>query len=187
MIEMIICGRGGQGGASAKNFILESVMKKWLNSQGFPEYGAERRGAPVAVFIYIAEKSEFVPNSQIKESDCLVFFDATLLDNPKFVGFISNLKEQGLLIINTSMAPDCFNNVFNGRKATVDAAKIALELGIGDQTAPIVNTAMAGTIVRLLGFDFDLLCKGIRKNLGKAAEINIKAAQRGYDEVRYNE
>jgi pyruvate ferredoxin oxidoreductase gamma subunit len=187
MIKIVICSRGGQGGVKIKESILESAMEKYLNSHGFSEYGAERRGAPVAVFMYIAKEGELVPNCQIEESDCLVFFGASLLGNRKFTKVVSKLKKHGLLIINSSKEPSYFNDAFKGRKATIDATQIALDEGIGDPTTPIVNTTMAGAIVKMFGFNFELLCESFKEIFGKGAEINIQAAQRGYDEVRYDE
>ena len=183
MIEIIIWSKGGQGGVTAMKFILESAIKQWTNSQGFPEFGAERRGAPVQVSIRAAKHDENPPSCQIEEPDSVVLFDASLLENPKSKESILNLKTDGLLFINTSKEPSNFKQVFEGRIAVVDATRIASEMGIGDPTTPFVNTAMAGAIVKIFGFDFELLRKSIEKEIGKQAKINVKAAKLGYEEV----
>ena len=48
-------GRGGQGAKTAAAFLAEAVMVAGRHSQGFPEYGPERRGAPVRGYTRISD------------------------------------------------------------------------------------------------------------------------------------
>jgi 2-oxoacid:acceptor oxidoreductase gamma subunit (pyruvate/2-ketoisovalerate family) len=184
MIEIVIWNIGGQGGVLAMDIILESLSKKWINSQGFPQFGAERRGAPVQISIRAAKGDENPPRCPIEEPDCVVIFDVSLLKKPKARESISNLKPNGLLLINTPKEPSHFKGFFKGRIVAIDATAIALGLGIGDKTTPFVNTAMAGAITGILEFDLELLCASVQEKLGNKAEINIQAIKQGYREVR---
>ena len=191
MIGIIIWSIGGQGGVIGSKIILSSAINSWPNSQVVPVFNAERRGAPVLGSMRIAGKHENVPGSQIEEPDCVILFKESLLKNPqiaeKIIENISQLGMNDFLIINSANEPEHFNNLFSGRKATINATLIALKLGIGNPMMPIVNTAMAGGIVKIFNFDFELLCESMKKEFGKNAKINIDAAQIGYNEVKYND
>lgn len=184
MIEIIIWNRGGQGGVFAKDILLDSVREKWPNTQGMPVFGAERRGAPVQDSIRVAGENEIPPSCLVEEPDCVVIFDQSLLKEQGPAKSISNLKPNGLLVINTPKEPSYFNQIYGVKIAVLNATAIALELGIGDKVAPFVNTAMAGAIARIFEFDLELLCESVRKRLGDKAEINIQAVRRGYEEVK---
>ena len=55
MVEIRWHARGGQGAKTAAMFLAEAVLTKGKFGQGFPEYGPERRGAPVRGFTRIAD------------------------------------------------------------------------------------------------------------------------------------
>ncbi len=46
MLEIRWHGRGGQGAKTAADFIASCSIKEGKYSQGFPDYGPERMGAP---------------------------------------------------------------------------------------------------------------------------------------------
>ena len=55
MVEIRWHARGGQGAKTAAMFLAESVLDQGKFGQGFPEYGPERRGAPMRGFTRISE------------------------------------------------------------------------------------------------------------------------------------
>ncbi len=55
MTEIRWHARGGQGAKTAAMFLAEAVLEKGKYGQGFPEYGPERRGAPMRGYTRIAE------------------------------------------------------------------------------------------------------------------------------------
>ena len=191
MIEIISWSIGGQGGVTGSTIVINSAINRWPNSQVVPVFNAERRGAPVMSSMRIAEKNENVPSSEIEKPDCVILFDESLLENPqvaeKIAGNIAQLGMDNFLIINSAKEPARFDNLFGGRKATINATHIALELGIGNRTMPIVNTAMAGGIVKIFNFDFERLCASMKKEFGKNAKVNIEAAEKAYNEVKYDD
>ena len=182
MIEIIISGIGGQGIVTAKEILCDSLLDQDIEPQGIPQFGAERAGAPVIAFVRIKNiENEILPTCKIKEPDCLVVFDYSLTKQGEN---LSGLKENGILLINSSKEPLYFESLGLYRIATIDATNIARELKIGDEISPKINTAMLGAISKVFGFDFELLCRKIQKKFGKYAEINIEAAKRGYKEVK---
>ena len=48
--------RGGQGAKTASTFLAEAAIKDGKYSQGFPDYGPERMGAPMRGFTRISDR-----------------------------------------------------------------------------------------------------------------------------------
>ncbi len=185
MIEIIIWNRGGQGGVTAMEILCECLLDEGVESQGIPQFGAERAGSPVMLSMRIKDKKEeHLPTCEIKQPDCLVVFDYSLTKQGEN---LLGLKKNGFLIINSNKNPLHFKNLGTYRVATIDAVNIANELKIGDEISPKINTAMLGAIARVLGFDLELLRQRIKKRFGKYADKNTEAAKFGYEEVQQNE
>jgi pyruvate ferredoxin oxidoreductase gamma subunit len=71
-------------------------------AQGFPSFGPERRGAPVAAFSRINDKKIKV-RSGIYKPDVVVVLDSSLIG---LIDVIDGLKPEGKLIVNTSKTPE---------------------------------------------------------------------------------
>ncbi len=56
MIEIRIHGRGGQGNVVAAYLLATAAFEEGRYVQAFPNFGAERRGAPVTAFVRIADR-----------------------------------------------------------------------------------------------------------------------------------
>ncbi len=56
MIEIRFHGRGGQGTVVASKVLADALAKEGNYVQAYPEFGVERRGAPVIAFIRIDNK-----------------------------------------------------------------------------------------------------------------------------------
>ncbi|MBA7628627.1 Pyruvate synthase subunit PorC [subsurface metagenome] len=70
MVEIRLHGRGGQGTVVAAKILADAMSKIGKYVQAFPEYGVERRGAPVKAFIRIDDDIIYI-KSQIYEPDHL--------------------------------------------------------------------------------------------------------------------
>ena len=146
MMEITICGRGGQGGVTLAKIIASAYFLKGKYVQAFGVYAAERSGAPLQAFVRV-DDVEITNHNQVQHPDHIVVLDRTLI----MPGMDVALKPGGSLIINTSQDSAAFNELFPGREvATIDATSIALAHGLGTRTVPIVNTTMAGSIARVL-------------------------------------
>jgi pyruvate ferredoxin oxidoreductase gamma subunit len=183
MKEIKIIGRGGQGAKSASVILAEAALEKGYYIQAFPEYGAERMGAPVYAYTRIDEK-EIRIHTGITTPDVVVVIDQTLLNLPVTDG----LKDSGILIINTPHTPAEVRKKLNfnkGQVFTVDASQISREC-FG---AHIPNTPMIGAIEKathLFGIDSlkqNLREKFLRKIGEQGVQKNIMALERAYNEV----
>jgi len=147
MMEITICGRGGQGGVTLAKIIASAYFLKGKYVQAFGVYAAERSGAPIQAFVRVDDE-EITNHNQVQHPDHLVVLDRTLIAP----GMDAILKPGGFIVINTPPDKADFQDHFTGRDvATVDATSIAVANGLGTRTVPIVNTTMAGSIGRVLG------------------------------------
>lgn len=175
--------RAGQGAKSAAQLVAEAVLEGGKYAQAFPEYGAERSGAPMRAFNRISEGRIRVHHS-VENPDVVVVIDDTLLSP----GIVAGLKEDGVLIVNTKHSIDFVRKKtnFNGRVCVINATDIALE----EIKRGVPNTVMLGTLARVTGLiDLQVVEKKIREMFERKLpeemiQANIKALRRGYEEVQ---
>ena len=177
-IEIRWHGRGGQGAVTASMILAEAAILQGKHAQAFPEFGAERRGAPVKAYTRISEKPIYT-RAPIIQPDVVVVLDSSLAPSI----YIEGLKKGGVLIINTKKSVDEVRKSV-GRDdvkiVRVDATKIALEV----LKAPFVNMAMLGAVVKAIPIvDIPFIEEAIKENFGKRAQPNILAMKRAYEEA----
>ena len=178
MMEITICGRGGQGGVTLAKIIASAYFLKGKYVQAFGVYAAERSGAPIQAYVRIDDE-EITNHNQIEHPDHLVILDRTLI----VPEIDAAMKPGGTIIVNTTPErTDCQEN-FSGRKlASIDATGIAVANGLGTRTVPIVNTTMAGAVARALGLSLsDMLAAlehlnftGANKTCARQAFKNVR-------------
>ncbi len=148
MIEIRIHGRGGQGGVTLAKLIATSRFLQGLSVQAFGLYAAERSGAPIQAFCRYSEET-ITNRNLIYEPDHIIVLDPTLVGPAITAG----LKAGGWILINSEESPRHLAEQFGHfRIATVDATKIARDNKLGTRSVPIVNTALAGAVGKMLGF-----------------------------------
>jgi 2-oxoacid:acceptor oxidoreductase gamma subunit (pyruvate/2-ketoisovalerate family) len=178
MIEIRIHGRGGQGGVTLAKLIATSRFLQGLSVQAFGLYAAERSGAPIQAFCRYSEEP-ITNRNLIYEPDHVIVLDPTLVGT----AIMSGLKTDGWILINSPQRPDEFAEQFpRNRIATVDATTIARNNNLGTRSVPIVNTALAGAVARMLAFPLRDVCAALEHLGFKGA--NLTAAARAYEEVR---
>ena len=182
MLEIRIHGRGGQGAVVASKALAQAFFLEGRYVQAFPDFGTERRGAPVRAFVRTDEKPILV-RSNVYEPDHVMVLDPSLI---KAVDVVSGLKKGGWILINSDIKPAAYK--FPGyRTATVDATKIALKHRLGSPTSPIVNTAILGAFARITNLvRIDSVANGIKEFVPVKKEENAAAAEEAYEAVIYN-
>jgi len=178
-------GRGGQGIKVASFLLAECALEEGKYCQGFPDYGPERRGAPLRGFNRISgERIDL--HCPITEPDVVVVVDDTLI---RKIDVCAGLKKDGICIINTPCDPSVARprlKMNGGKVFTVDATKISRDV-LG---RPVPNTAMMGALCKASGvLKLDTVIKQVSKTFekkyGKAvADKNIEAIRRAYAEVK---
>ena len=180
MIEVRIHGRGGQGSVTAAELLGFAAFSAGKQAQAFPSFGSERMGAPVKAFLRIAER-EIRMKSQIYNPDYVIIQDPTLLAT---VPVLQGLKEDGVVIINTSKTVEELNLDTKNKVITIDATGIALK-HIG---RPIANTTLMGAFAAASGqITLDGIEKAINERFkGEMAKKNMASVKEAYDYVKAN-
>lgn len=181
MIEVRWHGRGGQGAVTSVELLALAAIGEGKFAQGFPSFGPERRGAPVAAFNRI-DDHQIKVRSGVYHPDIVVVLDESLVG---LVNVAEGLKPEGILLVNTAKSAKEIADItkFKGKIATVDASSIAWkELGV-----PITNTTMLGALLKVLGkVKIDSAKEPVDHRFGRIAGKNLTAMKRAYDEVKIN-
>lgn len=177
--------RAGQGAITVATALAEFLGASGRHVQSFPEYGAEKRGAPVTVFNRISN-SPIVAVGKPTTIDVAILLDPSLIASGELTPteVLSGLAVDGKLLVNSEQTHLEFaNEVAN--VYTVHASGIATaEIGKN-----IPNVPLLGALVRIaeLG-DRDGVAKELEAYLSAGlprpiVEGNLRAFARGYDEV----
>jgi len=185
VVEIRWHGRGGQGLVVASEILAEACFLEGKWAQSFPFFGAERRGAPVQAFTRVSSSPIHI-RSMVYNPDIVVVLD------PVIYGVIrvsEGLKPGGLIVANSHFSPSELKSemsLSNCRVATLDAVKIATELGLTVAGLVVPNTAMLGALVKASNLaKLESVVKAIQRRWsGKLLEKNLEAVKRGYDEVK---
>jgi len=177
MIEIRFHGRGGQGTVVASKILADALAQEGSYVQAYPEFGVERRGSPVVSFIRIDAKPIY-DKSRIYAPDHVVVVDPTLVEA---IDVTEGLKDGGWIIINSDKAPSEFAFPAKFKVATINATEIAVQNKLGTLAAPIVNTAIVGVVIKILGLTkLESLQKAIADAISIKPENNQKAAAEAY-------
>ncbi|CCC82649.1 2-oxoacid:acceptor oxidoreductase family protein [Thermoproteus tenax] len=171
MIEIRFHGRGGQGMVTASQVLATAAVMEGKYAQAFPEFGPERRGAPVKAYLRIDDRP-ISKREPVIRPDVVVVADPSLFssENP-----LEGLKEGGILVVN---------GVYKASVRTyyVDATSLAMKV-LG---RAIVNTAMIGAVVKatsIVALESALAALG-KYFGGRLYELNAQLVKIAYDQTR---
>jgi pyruvate ferredoxin oxidoreductase gamma subunit len=184
MYEVRWHGRGGQGVVTSSELLALAAIREGKYVYHAPEFGPERRGAPVRAYTRISDEPIEL-HSGIYSPDAVVVIDPSL--QGEVASVTAGLKEGGLIVVNArSPAPGLVEQVrkLKARLWLVDAYSIAMEI-FG---RPLYNTPMLGAFARASGLvKIDTVLEVVQERFGrdpKIAELNAAAVKRAYEEVR---
>jgi pyruvate ferredoxin oxidoreductase gamma subunit len=180
MIEIRIHGRGGQGSVTMAELLAEASFYSGQEAQAFPNFGVERRGAPVTAYVRL-DKKPIRLRSQVYTPDYIIIQDATLIDG---VDVFAGAKKGTVVLINTKKPASDFKVPTGVKVKTIYATGLALEV-IG---RPIVNTILLGAFAGLIGsIKMTAVDKVIKERFaGEIGDKNIIAAKKGYEVIANN-
>ena len=182
MQEVIWHGRGGQGVVLAAQILGEAAyLQGFKGITSAPTFGPERRGAPLTASTRISDEP-IRTVSQIDRAHIAVVLDESLLT---IVDILGRLKDDGIIIINTSLSPEEIDINGNLDVATVDASGIAREQYLTVAGTPVVNTPMLGALAKATGLvSLENIEKGLRiKMSGGMAASNFSAVRAAFDKT----
>ncbi|MFA4854869.1 MAG: 2-oxoacid:acceptor oxidoreductase family protein [Candidatus Omnitrophota bacterium] len=172
MIErIIIAGSGGQGVMLLGKVLAQAAMRQGRFVTWFPAYGPEVRGGTSYCMVIISDWE--IGSPYINKADTLI-----ILNNPSLERFKGRVKDEGLLILNSSLAKAGANKRI--KVLQFPFTDIALKLG----NIKVANMAALGcylgakkiiTIQEMLEV-FRFMAPAGKTNI---LEVNEKALQEG--------
>jgi 2-oxoacid:acceptor oxidoreductase gamma subunit (pyruvate/2-ketoisovalerate family) len=176
MREIRLHGRGGQGGMAGARMLATAFVRegKWASS--FPEFGFERRGAPVRAFVRVDDKP-IREKTKVYYPDCMLVIDPLLIQSQNA---FEGLKPKGVLVVN-GPTPHTYPDISLSLIGTVNATKIGLEeVGIA-----VTNTCMLGAFARATGWvSLDSILMSLGEYFtGDLLKKNVRCARRGFEET----
>lgn len=184
MIEVRWHGRGGQGVVTSSELLALAAIKEGKYVYHAPEFGPERRGAPVRAYTRIDDE----PIDQhygIYNPSAVVVIDPSLVEATDYI--LAGVREGGTLVINARSPPGRLIERASKLKLSlwyVDAYSIAMDI-FG---RPFYNTPMLGAFVKASGIvSLDSVLDAIRDRFsGRGEEIvrrNIQAVELAFNGV----
>jgi len=180
LVEVRWHGRGGQGIVTVSRLLAYAALLDGKHVQAFPEFGPERRGAPVTGYTRISDEPISI-HSHIYNPNIVVIVDPTLIGTVDVTG---GLVEDGTIVANTEKNVSELKQSIKAERNkvyTVNAVRIALDV-LG---RPIYNTAMLGALVKASPLvTMDSLEKVVKERFpGAVGEKNITVIKRAYEEA----
>ncbi len=185
-IEVRWHGRGGQGTVTGAKMLASSVLSTGMYIQAFPEYGPERRGAPLKAFNRFS-KNKITLHTPVKEPDVVIIVDNTLIGRPDIV---TGIKDNTVFLVNTIEDPDIIQKKLGIKNKTFTLPANAIAIDTIGRAIP--NAPMLGLFVKATGIvDLKEVIKAAEKTFrgrfsDKIVEGNIKSIERGYKEAKEN-
>jgi pyruvate ferredoxin oxidoreductase gamma subunit len=131
--------RAGQGAKTASQLLALSLLRSGRSVQAFPEYGPERRGAPLRAYTRISDRP-------IRRHDAIEHPDVVVVLEPSLVreaGVTEGLAEESLVLLNGDAAPE---ELAGTRVLCVPASRIAAAQG-----SSFGNVVMVGAVAAAIG------------------------------------
>jgi pyruvate ferredoxin oxidoreductase gamma subunit len=131
--------RAGQGAKTAAQILALALLSEGRGVQAFPEYGPERRGAPLRAFTRVSD-------DRIRRHDAITNPDVVVVLDPSIVheaGVGDGLAADGYVVFNGDEVPPELHGL---DVRCVPAARLAERLG-----SSFVNVVMLGAVASALG------------------------------------
>lgn len=178
MLEIRFHGRGGQGTVLAAKILAEAVLRGGGGEcLAIPEFGVERRGAPVVAYARISD-GRILVRSRIYAPDAVVLMDPGVISDAESV---RGIKPAGTLIVNTGRSIAAAEARWPGLRVIPVPARRIATAHLGPAASPIVNTAMCGAVVAVFALcDLKTLEDAVRACVPLKPEGNAAAAREAY-------
>lgn len=186
VVEIRWHGRAGQGVVTASELLAETALEEGKYFQSFPEFGAERSGAPIRAFSRFSGQPITI-HCAIYEPDVVVIFDPTLVG---VVDMTEGLKPDGVVVANTRLGPAELRQRLGlgpaTRVYTVDATRIAMDtLGRNIPNVPMVGALLrAVTVVSPKNLDEQIKTRLGARFSARVVQANQQAFERAYQETQ---
>jgi len=179
-------GRAGQGvvtAAATLADVLSSEKGKYV--QAFPEFGAEKRGAPILAFNRISNKP-IRSHSQVYYPDIVVVTDPSLLG---MIDIADGAKEDAIFIMNTTYEIPLIREKLSLGKRKIYALD-AYTIAANELGKAIPNVPMVAALVKITQLmDLEKFQKRLKVSLSKklrpeVVDQNLRTTAKAFKEVK---
>ncbi len=160
--------RAGQGAKTASQLYATALLHNGQSVQAFPEYGPERRGAPLRAYTRVDDKP-IRRHDAITRPDVVVVLEPSLLSE---IDVAEGLVPGGFVLINAETPPESL--------AGVDVRCVPGSRLAGD--SKFVNLVLVGALAAALHEPLEPVVEAATELLGaKVARDDIQSAvEKGY-------
>jgi pyruvate ferredoxin oxidoreductase gamma subunit len=162
MIEIRWHARAGQGAKTAAQLLAEAALRSGKSAQAFPEYGPERRGAPMRAYTRVDDRA-------IRRHDAVTRPNIVVVLEPSLareIDVAEGLADDGVVLVNAAEPP-----------AELSGIRVVCVPAQGN-----VNVTLAGAAAALVGTPPERVTDAALELLGKKVP---KAALRAAVEEGY--
>jgi pyruvate ferredoxin oxidoreductase gamma subunit len=131
--------RAGQGAKTASQLFATAALHAGKSVQAFPEYGPERRGAPLRAYTRLDDEP-IRRHDSVTAPDVVVVIEPSLL---REVDVAEGLRPDGFVLLNAEQAPAELRGT---RVVCVPASKLAAARG-----SKFANLVLVGALAGALG------------------------------------
>lgn len=177
MKEIKILSRGGQGAVTAAKILVAAAIKESKYGQAVPNFGQERKGAPVYTFARL-DQEPISTHTYVYHPHAVVLFDLFLMELG--IDPCVGLRENAILVANTPVDPAKLEIGLSFAKiGCVDAWEVTKEI-IGPVPP---NAAMLGAFARTTGWvGIDAVCTALEEFMpGNKGAKNAACARAAYE------
>jgi pyruvate ferredoxin oxidoreductase gamma subunit len=162
--------RAGQGAKTAAQALALASLESGESVQAFPEYGPERRGAPLRAFTRISDRP-IRRHDGVTDPDLVVVIEPSVLHE---VDVTEGLKPGGVLLVNAEEVPPELAGL---PVRLVPATRLAAEQG-----TTFANIVMLGAAASALGEPLEHVQHSAVAALGKKTDPDVvrAAVEAGY-------
>jgi pyruvate ferredoxin oxidoreductase gamma subunit len=183
IFEIRIHSRGGQGAKTIGQILAEAGIEDGKFVEAFSEYGPERSGAPMQVFIRISSEPIRV-HSNVRTPDLVILADPTLLG---LVDITGGLKKNGIVLVNSFKSEKDVREMLKCTQKVyvLNATQIAVDV-LGKDFSGIVLMGALNRVTDIVSkeaLEEELEEIFARKKGKEVAEKNILAFRKGYEAV----
>jgi len=182
--EIRILSRGGQGAVTMAKLMVFAALSEHKYAQMTPNFGQERKGAPVFTFARISDEP-IMTHTYVYNPNVVVLFDPSLEDLG--IDPIEGINDQQSMLVLNSSSKDAYEQLFSKFKkwGIIDAWSVTREI-VGDVPP---NCAMLGAFARVTGeISIESIQKAIIKLMpGSSGKKNSDCAFKAYERTVVNE
>ncbi len=182
MVEIRFHGRGGQGTVVASKILADAIAKEGNYVQAYPEFGVERRGSPGRRLHPHRRQADLRQEPHLRarttsSSSTRPSSRPSTSPRASRTGGTDHHQQRQPARGLPASRPSSRSGRSTPRRSPSGNK-------LGTLAAPIVNTAIVGAVIKILGLTkLESLTAAIRDGIPIKPEDNVKAAEEAYEKA----